>query len=530
MDYENMRTEIFPETTLQYAKPNTQIYYNIKCSGFYPILDNKVQLSCLYELKIGTTYSVMIGNDGRYENIAYEITTDSGERYKCIGNKKYFGQDDTGEPYIITIPYDGGYGVLTFIDNTTDEELLLEVSEVSEEVAPDQWFVGLGWFHFYVHSGFAVGQRYVITIDGISYNCISEYGSSIGFADELELIVFRDADALANGNNSIFTALSAKSNNTAMVFSYDGLDGVRPEECTIKIEQVGYTSNHYKYFLFRRLQRSFSMSKPADRYYTQNFFGKLFDESVYVTETAYNEFNKIMDDQNQYCFDNNIYYTYHITEEAVAEFQPSLTQAFAAIDIGFTTEIIKTSDGSITGCDVIFTKPNEEVMVYSVRDTTNDFTINHATRMEYNYAKQSSFFYNFEDTSISDLNAFNPMTAGKGTYWSYNEGTSTMTVTGDGVFYSCPTDSQVGGGDFTAVILGSNVSKIATNALHVSTLETIVLLHAKDTELLLDSGIFGETPAVSTLNIYCDNDDFRNYNNFPSDLQINWYTLTEWPG
>lgn len=290
---------------------------------------------------------------------------------------------------------------------------------------------------------------------------------------------------------------------------------------------MAYTSDQYKYLLFRRLQRHFSMADPIERCYTQNFFGKLFDDSITVTEESYNNFINAMDTEIQYCFDNNIDQASDITEAMIQSEQHLLIEAFAAIGITLVIELAKTS-GFTVGGDATFTKPNGEIMVYSVRENQNEFDINIAARTEYNYAKLSASYYNFEIGEIYNEDDYNPMSAGIRTYWSYNSDTSTMTITGDGTFINAPTDVQIGSGDYTTLILGANVSHIITDALKRPSVTNLVLLHATDVDLILDRNIAGTSVTGWTLNVYCNNEVFRNYEGFPTGLTINWHTLDEW--
>lgn len=297
---------------------------------------------------------------------------------------------------------------------------------------------------------------------------------------------------------------------------------------------MAYTSEQYKYLLFRRLQRHFSMENPSERYYTQNFFGKLFDESVTVTEESYNKFVEAMDYEMQYCFDNNIYNCSSISESMIESHQHLLIEAFASIDVDLVIEVTKTSDGSTSGGNAIFTKPNGEVMVYEVRGgwvtSKNNFTINTAARTEYNYAKLSAPYYNFEVGTVFELDEYNPMTAGDRTYWSYNADTKTMTITGDGTYVICPTDTQVGGGDYSTIILGANVSKIATGSIPGVDIDKMVLFCAPDIILTLSDDIVNSVNDVWTMDVYCDNESFRNYGDFPSGLTVRWHALDEWDG
>lgn len=295
---------------------------------------------------------------------------------------------------------------------------------------------------------------------------------------------------------------------------------------------MAYTSEQYKYLLFRRLQRHLAMEEAAERAYTQSFFGKLFDETVTITEEAYDNFNKLMDDEIQFCADNNIYYASDISESMINEHKLLLVEAFAAIGIDLVIDVVKTTSGNTTftsGGDATFTKPNGEVMVYSVRSGTNEFLVYSRARSEYNYAKLSEKYYNFKDTEPPSLYEYNPMRAGPNTFWSYSADTTTMTITGNGTYVAAPTNPQVGGGTFDTLILGANVSRIYAGALSAITLRTVVLLHAADAALLLDEGIIKSNNSW-TLDIYCDNESFRNYKSFPAGLIINWHSLDDWDG
>ena len=54
----------------------------------------------------------------------------------------------------------------------------------------------------------------------------------------------------------------------------------------------------------------------------------------------------------------------------------------------------------------------------------------------------------------------NPKIAGPGTYWSYNAGTKTVTVSGEGAYAGAAKDEQLGSGLYHTVILGANVSRL----------------------------------------------------------------------
>ena len=119
-----------------------------------------------------------------------------------------------------------------------------------------------------------------------------------------------------------------------------------------------YTSEQYKYLLLKRLQRHFSLGTEAERLYTYTFFCKLFDESVNITEEAYNRFITLMNNELEYCSKNNIYLCEEIPIEDIDSHTLLLTDAFAAIGIKLEIEKLYDSNGDLYGGNAIFTKPN----------------------------------------------------------------------------------------------------------------------------------------------------------------------------
>ena len=203
---------------------------------------------------------------------------------------------------------------------------------------------------------------------------------------------------------------------------------------------MSYTSNQYKYLLMKRLQRHFSMMNAADRIYTQNFFCALFDESVTVTEEAYNNFCRLMDDNLAFCAEKGWYKCENINfnDEGAKEQSLLLVNAFA--EIGIALEI-KSSTNTAS-----FTKPNGKVMEYSGDITgRNYFYINARAGTEYRYAKASAPAYNMQGMDVPEnLDGFKR--AGDGTYWHYNEETKTVTISGEGTLGRVPEKQILGGG------------------------------------------------------------------------------------
>lgn len=298
---------------------------------------------------------------------------------------------------------------------------------------------------------------------------------------------------------------------------------------------MAYSSEQYKYLLIQRLRRHMSMNNDADRIYTQNFFGHLFDDSVTVTEEAYDRFMDLMDQEIQFCADNGIYDCSEITDTMIEEHGLLLVEAFAAIGIDLVIAEAYNSGGSQIGGNATFTKPTGEVMVYEVRgglyaNEKNQFQICAIARTEYQYAKASAKYYNFTDRVPPELKDYNPFRSGIDTFWSYNADTATMTITGDGTYTSAPTDPQIGGGPYTSLIVGANVSCIDTGAFSAPSVQSIVLLHAADAPLQIKESLFGSNKDVSTVAVYCDNQAMRSYENTSSYRVMILYSLDEWNG
>lgn len=263
------------------------------------------------------------------------------------------------------------------------------------------------------------------------------------------------------------------------------------------------TSDQYKYLLIKRLQRHFSMGNAQDRVYTQSFFWKLFDESITVTETSYNEFVSVMDDQMDYLAKQKIYACNRIPTSYIQEHGILLINAFAAIGV---TLVINTDNTQAE-----FTKPNGETMIYHVSPYgsypgSNYFYINSIARTEYLYAKASAPAYNFQ--GIDFPAEINPKIAGPGTYWAYDADNATVTISGSGAYAGAPTDTQLGSGEFATVIIGANVSRLL-DYCYVKAETTFVLLHPADADLIMDPKCLvkrtsGKTDQYKTVTVYTD--------------------------
>lgn len=282
---------------------------------------------------------------------------------------------------------------------------------------------------------------------------------------------------------------------------------------------MSYTSNQYKYLLIKRLQRHFSMKNAQDRAYTQTFFWELFDDTVTVTEEAYNNFCRLMDDEIALCAENGWYAGESIPSKVINEQGLLLTKAFAAIGIE-----AKITANDFSG-SAKFTKPDGTVMTY----TNTKFFINSRAGTEYQYAKVSAPAYNMQGMDVpQDLG--NPKIAGPGTYWSYNAETKTMTISGDGVYAGVEVEEQLGSGTYNTLILGANVSRLLTGSISVVYAETIVFFAPVDAPVVLDDKISTYSGSnQKSLQIYTDNKALRDYV-WPTRVHVTLHSLSEWGG
>jgi hypothetical protein len=265
------------------------------------------------------------------------------------------------------------------------------------------------------------------------------------------------------------------------------------------------------------------MKNDHDRAYTVSFFGKLFDESITVTEESYNAFVERMDFEMSYCAENDIYYCEDIPTSTIDDHGLLLSQAFAEIGIDL---VIDSSNNTAT-----FTKPNGEVMVYRVNTSTNYFYINAKTGMEYKYAIKAAPYYAMSDKPILELDTWDPKHAGPNSRWSYDADTLTLTITGSGSAVHCPIDTQIGAGDFSTVIFGANITSISNYFIPLDTVTKIVLLQPAGAELHTSISAFDyDTSTQYTFDIYTDNEAFKASTYFPETWTINWHTLSEWEG
>ena len=264
-----------------------------------------------------------------------------------------------------------------------------------------------------------------------------------------------------------------------------------------------YTSGQYKYLLYRKLQRSFSMQNQRGRAYTQSFFWALF-EGVTVTETAYNNFVSMMDEQLDYLAQKGVYLCEDIPAKDVEDGSLLLIDAFA--QIGITLSISAISGGR--GYQAVFQKAGGETLTYTVETLgDNYFYINSRAGTELGYAKASAAAYNLEDMTVEDGDELNPKVAGPGTWWSYAAATQTMTISGSGAYAGAQVDTQLGGGAYTTLIVGAEVSRLLAECM-MSSEAVLVLLTPADGQITIDPRFnvkAGSCSGASTpLDVYTD--------------------------
>ena len=378
--------------------------------------------------------------------------------------------------------------------------------------------------------GFALtaGEKYVVRINDVAAPELAAVNLDLGEDTN---------DIPALGNQSLVSLYGWSGEDTGekylLLTSADGsytvlfiesTDGTYPDTVTLSISKIGYTSEQYKYLLLRQLQKYFSMPVEKDRYYTRDFFQKLLD-GVEVTETSYNEFVDILEDNLQYCAENGVIKESNITQAMIDERGVLLVDAFEKIGI---TLVIQKSDysGSAT-----FTKPDGTVLVYNVTDGSNNFYINAVSGQEYSYAKKASPYYQMLNDEVKELCDENYQMCGPDCYWSFDADTATMTITGKGPYIGVTKETQIGSGTYTTLILGAEVEELNYNeASNSASLTKVILLQPKDFPLRIASfGGYNSDTSKRTWDVYTDNEAFRAAT-FGTGMVINWHTLDEWEG
>ena len=130
-----------------------------------------------------------------------------------------------------------------------------------------------------------------------------------------------------------------------------------------------YTSEQYKYLLLRHLQRHFSFETEYDRCYTYTFYSQLL-EGITITKEHYENFLNVLYTDLKYCVDHSYEAISDLSDVDIELHQSQLIDAFKRIAIKL--EIVENDK---SGRDLIFTKTDSSVLVYSVGDGKHDFLI-----------------------------------------------------------------------------------------------------------------------------------------------------------
>ena len=248
---------------------------------------------------------------------------------------------------------------------------------------------------------------------------------------------------------------------------------------------VEYTSGQYKYLLFQRLRRSFSMLSQQDRAYTQTFFLELFD-GVTVTKMTYDNFVSMMDQQLQHLAELGVYEMEDIPQDEIESGSLLLIDAFAQIGITLIISEPENDDGTYKAT---FIKSNGQTLVYSVIPLTlkNAFCINARAGTEYKYATASAPFYRMDDQDVLDADGMEHHISGPGTFWSYaSADNGSMTISGEGAYVGATVDAQLGGGPFATLIIGADVSRLVERCM-MSSEAVLVLLTPADGQIAIDA-------------------------------------------
>lgn len=243
-----------------------------------------------------------------------------------------------------------------------------------------------------------------------------------------------------------------------------------------------YTSGQYKWMLYQRLRQAFSMKTAADRAYTQTFFLRLFDDSVTVTEVAYNNFVALMDQELDHMAELGVYDCEDIPITEIESGSLLLIDAFAQIGVTLTISDPPEQGGPYTAT---FVKPGGEALVYPVGISRNYFCINARSGTEYRYSVRSAPAYDVT-RDVEDADSMNPKIAGPGTWWSYSATDGgTMTISGSGAYAGATNDGQLGAGAYATVIVGAGVSRLLAHCITGSEI-VLVLLAPTDGQIAID--------------------------------------------
>jgi hypothetical protein len=180
---------------------------------------------------------------------------------------------------------------------------------------------------------------------------------------------------------------------------------------------------------------------------------------------------------------------------------------------------------------MIFTLPSGEVKTLTGLSgwISSNLTFHSQLRVTDEYLNQMRTYYLLENEETYDLLTVGTNVAGKNTYWTYDESTKTLEISGNGSLAATTLWSQLGITEISTIILGAGVNRLMEGSLPDGA--TIVDLHGEMDEIIVDDDCLSATTwGIGYLVIYSDNISLRR-----DDIEwcwggaiIEWHSLSEW--
>ncbi|MBQ8331129.1 MAG: hypothetical protein IJX94_01350 [Clostridia bacterium] len=286
------------------------------------------------------------------------------------------------------------------------------------------------------------------------------------------------------------------------------------------------------------MQKYVSCSEPWVRVYLYNFYGSIFnDPSVVVDEASYLRFKELMDAEMEYCAQKGLHSMEDVYyDENFGESYTLLEDAFGTL--GITMEITKNSDGHPQ--TLIFTLPSGEQKILECYNMCfNGCTPYVRARLGVTdtYLEQIRSYYQLEEIERCDLEEDGCNVAGNGTWWTHDEATGTLEITGEGSLVESIVWGYVGIEleTVSTMIVGAGVKVFDDYSLSFENVPTvnIVTLHGEADELTLGETVFGSFKSERTVILYTDNTALMDYlaANYAGTIDyFEIHSLAEWEG
>lgn len=197
-----------------------------------------------------------------------------------------------------------------------------------------------------------------------------------------------------------------------------------------------------------------------------------------------------------------------------------LQNSFAAI--GIDLDMTENGDGPLT---LIFTLPNGKVKILDgLQDHWYNILIFHPQLgVTDEYFKQTLPYIEGEMGKVEDLAIVGTQSAGYNTYWTYNENTKTIEITGEGTLVNFLLWKELNITDVKTLIVGSGVYRILSNAFTSNRL-TIVDFHGEYDQIFIEPQCAYNVRLI----IYSDNLILRSYNWSDYAVSVELHNLSEW--